>query len=117
MLCIPKSVKCFPVSTNILVASVISISEFFQNNCTSFLSPCLCSEFCSMQCKARASINYELFLRHKVGRNYFHFLRPSLQQALRLICLTCDFLSLFDESLTKATADHTHHSNLCIIKL
>ena len=117
LLCIPIAAKCFPVSTNILVASVICICQFFQNNCTSFLCPCLCSKFCSMQCKATASVNSELSLRQKVGRTYFHFLRPLLHQAVRPIWLTCDFLNLFDESLTKATAVSTYNSNSCIIKL
>lgn len=78
MMCIPTSTKCFFVSTNILVASVICMCEFFRNNCTSFLSPCLCSKFCSMQCKARASVNSKLSLRQKVRRTFVNFLRPLL---------------------------------------
>ena len=75
---IPISAECFAVSTNSLVASVICIREFFQNNRISFLSSCLCSKFCSVQCKARVSVNSELSLQQKVGRTYFHFLRPLL---------------------------------------
>jgi hypothetical protein len=73
MLCIPISAKCFSVSTNILVTSVICICEFFQNNCTSFLSPCLCSKFCSIQCKARASVVFWIISSAKSRSDLFSF--------------------------------------------